>query len=83
MIIRYYAWLREKLARSEDDVSPPKQVVTVADLLAWLGQRDSVLGEAVKDLRALRVALDDKIVPFTTNLGAASVVALFPPMTGG
>lgn len=83
MIVRYYAWLREKLSRSEDEVSPPTSIVTVADLLAWLAQGDVQLSEAVRDRKAIRVALDNKIVPLATKLNGAAVIALFPPMTGG
>jgi molybdopterin synthase sulfur carrier subunit len=83
MIIRYYAWLREKLSRSEDRVSPPQEVASVADLLVWLSRKDPTMGEVMKDPKALRVAIDSRIVPLTAPLGNTEVVALFPPMTGG
>ena len=31
----------------------------------------------------IKAALDSKIVPHTTPIAGAHVVALFPPMTGG
>ena len=34
MKILYFAWLRERLDRGEEDVSPPAEVVTVRDLIA-------------------------------------------------
>jgi molybdopterin converting factor small subunit len=41
------------------------------------------MGEVMKDPKALRVAIDSRIVPLTAPLGNTEVVALFPPMTGG
>jgi molybdopterin synthase sulfur carrier subunit len=36
MKVLYFAWLRERLNRGEEEVSPPPGVVTVADLIDWL-----------------------------------------------
>ena len=36
MKILYFAWLRERLNRGADEVSPPAEVASVADLIDWL-----------------------------------------------
>ena len=83
MKILYFAWLRERLNRGEEDVTPPPEVATVADLLDWLGARDEAAAFAFADRKAIRAAVDEEIVPLDTALAGAATVALFPPMTGG
>lgn len=83
MKILYFAWLRERLNRGEEEVSPPDGVVTIADLIDWLAERDEAFAHAVEKRSLIRSALDARLVPHTTPIAGASVVALFPPMTGG
>lgn len=83
MKILYFAWLRERLNRGEEEVSPPAEVVTVGDLIGWLRSQDEVADAAMQKPELLRAALDTRIVPHDTPLNGAKVVALFPPMTGG
>ena len=83
MKVRYFAWLRERLNRDEEEVDPPPEVVTVGDLIQWLRSRDEVADLAMQKPELVKAALDARIVPHSTPLGAAKVVALFPPMTGG
>jgi sulfur-carrier protein len=83
MKIRYFAWLRERLNRGEEDVSPPPEVSTVGDLIQWLRSRDEAAELAMQKPELVKAAIDNEIVPHTALLGNAKVVALFPPMTGG
>jgi molybdopterin synthase sulfur carrier subunit len=64
-------------------VSPPPEVVTVGDLIAWLRSRDEAADLAMRKPELVKAALDTRIVTHATPLGDARVVALFPPMTGG
>ena len=36
MNIRYFAWLRAKVGKGAEEVSPPDDVRTVGDLMTWL-----------------------------------------------
>jgi sulfur-carrier protein len=81
--VLYFAWLRERLGRSEEEVTPPPEVVTVGDLIQWLRDHDESADLAMQKPELVRAALDAKLVDHDTPLGAAGVVALFPPMTGG
>ena len=83
MKVLYFAWLRERLNRGSEDVSPPPEVTTIAELIDWLAARDESAALAFEDRKAIRAALDEEIVPLDTPLGDAKTVALFPPMTGG
>ena len=83
MKILYFAWLRERLDRGEEEVSPPDEVRTVSDLIGWLRARDEAADLAMQKPEIIKAAIDAKIVPHTAAIAGAKVVALFPPMTGG
>jgi molybdopterin synthase sulfur carrier subunit len=83
MKIRYFAWLRERLNRGEEDVDLPAEVITVGDLIQWLRDRDEAADLAMQKPQLIKAALDTAIVSHSTPIGSAKVIALFPPMTGG
>ncbi len=83
MKILYFAWLRERLDRGEEDVSPPPEVATIADLIAWLRARDEAADLAMQRPEIIRAAIDAKIVAHDAPIAGARIIALFPPMTGG
>jgi molybdopterin synthase sulfur carrier subunit len=83
MKILYFAWLRERLNKGEEEVSPPPSVRTVADLIAWLAANDEAAALAFANPKIIRAAIDARIVAADAPLAGAKTVALFPPMTGG
>ena len=83
MKIRYFAWVRERVGRSEEDIDLPADVGNVADLMAWLAGRDEGYAAAFAEPRIIRAALDHDHVEHDTPLGSVREVAFFPPMTGG
>ncbi|QQR39892.1 MoaD/ThiS family protein [Devosia rhizoryzae] len=83
MKVLYFAWLRERLNRASDEVSPPEEVKTLADLVSWLRSRDEALDYAMADPSIFKLSRDARIVPWDTPLDGAQTVAILPPMTGG
>lgn len=84
MKVLYFAWLRERLNRSEDDITPPPEVRTSADLLAWLAARDEAFDLAMNGKPAIfKVSLDARIRPLDTPIAGTTTIAILPPMTGG
>ncbi len=81
--IRYFAWVRERVGRSEDHLVLPPSVETIADLIAWLSARGSTYEEAFKHPPAIRAALDRVHVSHDAVIGRAREVGFFPPVTGG
>ncbi|RLP22201.1 molybdopterin converting factor subunit 1 [Mesorhizobium sp. YM1C-6-2] len=79
----YFAWVRERIGKQEEDVSLPADVVTVEDLLAWLKRRGEEYAHALRHSEVIRVALDHEHVDHRQKLAGAGEIALFPPMTGG
>lgn len=83
MKILYFAWLRERLNRGEEEVSPPPEIGTVADLIDWLAARDEAFAHAVEKRALIKAAVDARLVGQDASVRDATTVAFFPPMTGG
>ncbi len=83
MKVRYFAWVRERVGRSEEDLDPPSEVASVADLMSWLAGRDEGYAAAFAEPGIIRAALDHDHVEHQAPLADAREVAFFPPMTGG
>ena len=79
----YFAWVREAIGMGAEQVDPPTEVVSVADLIDWLAGRSEGHANAFADRARLRAAVDQRFVPLEAKLGKAREVALFPPVTGG
>lgn len=83
MKLVYFAWVRERIGRTEEELDPPNGLATVGDLVDWLKERGPEYEHALAEPRAIRVALDRVHADRTTPIAGAREVALFPPMTGG
>lgn len=79
----YFAWVRERIGRSEEDVVLPEGIDTVSDLLGWLKSRGEEYQSALRHQEVIRVAINHQHVDHTTRIAGAGEIALFPPMTGG
>src|SRR5690606_39040057 len=56
--ILYFAWLRERLNRSEEVIELPPEVSTVSDLLHFLSNRDEAYALAFEKRNRIRAAID-------------------------
>lgn len=79
--VLYFAWLRERVGAPRERVETG--AATVADLVAELAGRSEGHAAAFADLRAVRVAVDQRLAAMDAPLAGAREVAFFPPMTGG
>jgi sulfur-carrier protein len=82
MKLVYFASLRERIGKSEEELDPPGSVQTVADLIAWLRARDEFYDAAFANGIA-RAAIDKKHAKPEAPIADAREIAFFPPMTGG
>jgi molybdopterin synthase sulfur carrier subunit len=81
--VLYFAWVRERIGKTEEVVEPPAAVRTVADLVAWLSKRGEEYAHAFENPKVIRAAIDHAHVKPETALAGAREIAFFPPMTGG
>ena len=83
MKVLYFARLKQIAGRGEEQVDVPGSVATVSALIDFLSARDPRVGEALRDRRVLKVAINQKHSSLDAALGDAHEVAFFPPVTGG
>ena len=79
----YFAWVRERIGKAEEELSPPSEVTTVADMIAWMTTRGEEYAHAFENGRSIRAALDHAHVKHDAPISGAREIAFFPPMTGG
>ena len=79
--VLYFAWMRERTGHPRETVET--EAPTVAALVEELSRRSEGHALAFSDLRAVRVAVDQKLASLEAPLRGAREVAFFPPMTGG
>jgi molybdopterin synthase sulfur carrier subunit len=79
----YFAWVRERIGKPEEEVDLPAGVTTVGDLIAWLSRRGAEYAHAFENPKVIRAAIDRAHVKAETAIAGAREIAFFPPMTGG
>lgn len=83
MKLVYFAWVRQKIGVSEEQVDAPREATTVGAVAKWLHSRGGGYADAFADLKRLRAAVNQEHVDFAAPVGASDEVAFFPPVTGG
>ncbi|MET0278502.1 MAG: molybdopterin converting factor subunit 1 [Pseudorhodoplanes sp.] len=83
MKLLYFAWIRERIGKADEEVSPPADVLTVADLMRWLAGRGEEYAYAFENMKVIRAAIDRNHVRPAATIAGAREIAFFPPMTGG
>jgi sulfur-carrier protein len=79
----YFAWVRERVGKAEEELDLPETVATVGDVIAWLSKRGEGYAHAFEKPLAVRAALDRVHARSDAAIAGAKEVAFFPPMTGG
>jgi molybdopterin synthase sulfur carrier subunit len=83
MQILYFAWLREKIGKAEENLQPPPGVTTVGAVISWLQTIDPEHQAAFADPKLIRCAVDQEIATADASISGATELAFFPPVTGG
>jgi sulfur-carrier protein len=83
MRLVYFAWVRERIGRTDEEIDPPDGVRTVGELIAWLAARGEEYANAFANPRVIRAAVDRSHVKPEAPIAGAREIAFFPPMTGG
>lgn len=81
--LRYFAWVRERVGKPEEEIEVPSSVATVAELMDWLAGRGEEYAYAFENRKVIRAAIDRAHVKPEHLIGTAREIAFFPPMTGG
>lgn len=81
--VLYFAWLRERMGRAEEELALPDGVGTVAELAGWLAARDAKGAHAFLNATVVRAAVNQDFADPASPVRAGDEVAFFPPVTGG
>jgi molybdopterin synthase sulfur carrier subunit len=81
--LRYFAWVRERVGKPEEDIEVPAGIVTVAELMVWLSSRGEEYAYAFENPNVIRAAINRSHVKPQSPIKGAGEIAFFPPMTGG
>jgi molybdopterin synthase sulfur carrier subunit len=81
--ILYFAWLRERVGRSEEWLDLPDAVTNVAGLVAWLCESGENYRRAFAVPGVVRCAVNQAFAIPEAPINAGDEVAFFPPVTGG
>ena len=83
MKLRYFAWVRERIGRSEEEIDLPAEVKTIAELIVFLSARAEGYAHAFENAATIRASIDRAHVKHDALIAGAKEIAFFPPMTGG
>jgi len=79
----YFAWVRQKIGKGEEQLALPASVHDVASLMAHLKTCGPGYADAFADPSRLRVAVNQRHGGFDVQITEGDEVAFFPPVTGG
>ncbi|TIV71529.1 MAG: molybdopterin synthase sulfur carrier subunit, partial [Mesorhizobium sp.] len=67
----YFAWVRERIGKPEEDVELPSGIETVGDLLRWLKSRGEEYENALQYPDVIRVAINQEHVGHREKIAGA------------
>jgi sulfur-carrier protein len=79
----YFAWVRERIGKPQEEIAVPASVATVAELIEWLRARGEEYAHAFDNPKVIRAAIDRAHARPDAAIAGAREIAFFPPMTGG
>ena len=83
MNIEYFAWVKERLGKSEEQIEFPEEVRTIADIVEYLSASAPEYEATFSDLSRLRFAIDQEFAGIDAPINGCKELAVFPPVTGG
>ena len=83
MKLLYFAWVRQKIGKSEERLDMPPSVTNVSNLVDYLRARGPNYEAAFANPALVRVAVNQQHTDFNTVVHPDDEIAFFPPVTGG
>ena len=71
MKLVYFAWVRERIGKPEEEIELPERVKTVSDLLDFLKSRGEEYGAALQYPKVIRVAINQEHVEHNEPIAGA------------
>jgi len=81
--ILYFAWMREHTGTAMESVTLPATVRDVGALVPLLAAQSAGHALALKNMAAVRVAVNRQYGDLDSAIAPGDEIAFFPPVTGG
>jgi molybdopterin converting factor subunit 1 len=81
--VLYFAWLRERIGLTQEEIVLPDGVETVGSLMDYLAARGIPYASAFQNRRTIRCAVNQEFADPAASVRQGDEVAFFPPVTGG
>ena len=81
--IFYFAWLKDRLGRGEEQVALPDDVADIAGVRHWMRARGPLFEAAFAEGGRVRAAVNQDFATDDAPVRAGDEIAFFPPVTGG
>ena len=81
--ILYFAWMRQKIGKGQEDLPLPEGIADVRGLIAHLTARGAEYEEAFRNPASIRCAVNQEHKGFDASITDQDEIAFFPPVTGG
>lgn len=79
----YFAWVRERIDKPEEEIDIPETIITGRDLLNHLKTLGEEYEAALQYPEVIRLAINQEHVDHDEPIIGAREIGIFPPMTGG
>jgi sulfur-carrier protein len=83
LTVSYYASLREELGCRQEQIEVPFTSMTAAQVRQWLCARGEPYASALGPNKTIRCAVNQTVCAPETLVNESSMIAFFPPVTGG
>ncbi|WP_320196614.1 molybdopterin converting factor subunit 1 [Agrobacterium rosae] len=81
--IVYFAWVRERIGKSEEDIDLPADITTARQLITYLTTLGEEYEAAFEFPDVIRIAVNQEHIDHDESIVGAREIGIFPPMTGG
>ena len=79
----YFAWVRQRIGKNEEELALPDGVSNVQELMEKLAKRGPGYAAALGNADLIRCAVNQEHRTFDTPIQDTDEIAFFPPVTGG
>jgi len=79
----YFAWVRQKVGKSEEELALPEGVSTTGELIEELAKRGPGYAAAFGNPDSIRCAINQEHKVIDAAIKDTDEIAFFPPVTGG
>ena len=83
MKILYFSWIKDKIGKSNEEITINENINTVNDLILYLKNVDNNYKEVFDDISSIKISVNLETAGPEAVIKNDDEVAFFPPMTGG